>query len=401
MGFFTIVITVLTLMYGYIGLRLIWPSRFSRRTKALLWAGLALFSALPFIALIFRHELGRGGALPTLAYLSLGYFVLVFTLVLLRDLALLAAAGARKIRALVHRLRTRETGPAAPADPGRRLFLAHSLNTGILSGAGVLAGYGAYEARRTPDVARVEVPIANLHPDLEGIRIAQITDTHVGASLRRAHMEAVVAQVNALAPDIVALTGDLADGSVPALKRDVAPLADLAAPHGLFFVTGNHEYYSGVLPWLEEVDRLGFAVLLNEHQAIERGSGRLLVAGVTDYRGGRFHVGHTSSPQTALKGAPSSHAKVLLAHQPRSIYAAARAGFDLQISGHTHGGQFYPWRFFVGLHQPYVSGLHRHERTWIYVSRGTGYWGPPLRLGAPAEITLITLTAAPSDRGSA
>jgi hypothetical protein len=148
-----------------------------------------------------------------------------------------------------------------------------------------------------------------------------------------------------------------------------------------------------VIEWVEEVRRLGFSVLINEHRIITSGNQKMLLAGVTDYREGRMLTAHRSDPHKALKAAPATDVKILLAHQPKSIFAASRAGYDLQISGHTHGGQFFPWNLFVGLSQPYISGLHKHENTQIYVSRGTGYWGPPMRVGSPSEITLIKLVS--------
>jgi predicted MPP superfamily phosphohydrolase len=204
-------------------------------------------------------------------------------------------------------------------------------------------------------------------------------------------VEDIVDVVNTLDADIVVLTGDLVDGSVAQLGYDVAPLKRINSVSGNFFVTGNHEYYSGVIEWIEEVKRLGFTVLLNEHQVIRRGQAGMVLAGVTDYRGGNFLTSHRSDPQKALDGAPRADVKILLAHQPKNIFDAAKAGYDLQISGHTHGGQFFPWNLFVGFTQPYVSGLHTHQNTQIYVSRGTGYWGPPVRVGSPSEITLIQL----------
>jgi hypothetical protein len=162
---------------------------------------------------------------------------------------------------------------------------------------------------------------------------------------------------------------------------------------GNYFVTGNHEYYSGVIEWIEEVRRLGFTVLINEHRIITSGKSKMLLAGVTDYRESRILTDHRSDPQKALNAAAKTDIKILLAHQPKSIFDAARAGYDLQISGHTHGGQFFPWNLVVGLTQPYVSGLHQHADTQIYVSRGTGYWGPPVRVGSPSEITLIKLVS--------
>jgi predicted MPP superfamily phosphohydrolase len=206
-------------------------------------------------------------------------------------------------------------------------------------------------------------------------------------------VEGIVEAVNRLNPDLVAITGDLVDGSVLELGAQVAPLSRLVSKHGSYFVTGNHEYYSGVEPWLVELHRLGIKVLHNEHVVIERGGAKLVLAGVPDYSAGHFDVAHRSDARAAVAGAPAGAVKLLLAHQPRSAPAAAEAGFDLQLSGHTHGGQFLPWRFFVQFQQPFTSGLHKVGRMWIYVSRGTGYWGPPKRFGAPSEITELRLVA--------
>jgi hypothetical protein len=207
-------------------------------------------------------------------------------------------------------------------------------------------------------------------------------------------VEGIVEQLLDLQGDLIAFTGDLVDGSVPWLRDDVAPLRELEGQYGKFFITGNHEYYSGVEPWVKEATNLGFDVLLNEHRIIQRGESRIVLAGVTDYSGGDFIASHRSDPSKALEGAPEGLVRILLAHQPRSIHAAVKARVDLQISGHTHGGQFFPWNHLATLNQPYIKGLHKHESVWIYVSRGTGYWGPPLRLGIPPEITVITLRKA-------
>jgi uncharacterized protein len=207
-------------------------------------------------------------------------------------------------------------------------------------------------------------------------------------------VEGIVEAVNRLKPDLIAITGDLVDGSVPELAAQVAPLARLVSRYGSYFVTGNHEYYSGVGPWLVELHRLGIKVLHNEHVVIEHGGAELVLAGVPDYSAGHFDEAHRSDAQAALAGAPAHAVKVLLAHQPRSAPAAEVAGFDLQLSGHTHGGQFLPWRFFVQFQQPFTAGLHKVGRMWIYVSRGTGYWGPPKRFGAPSEIKQLRLMPA-------
>lgn len=270
---------------------------------------------------------------------------------------------------------------------------ADAFSVGVAASALTVLAAGAWRARH-PGVRTVQVPIAHLPDDLEGLRIVQLSDLHVGPTLKRAFVERIVATANGLRPDLIALTGDVADGFPPALRHDVAPLAALRAPLGKYFVTGNHEYYWDAAGWVRELERLGFSALVNAHRLLRRGAARLLVAGVTDLSASGQVTGHASDPAAAVAGAPASDVRVLLAHQPKSAFAARGVGFDLQLSGHTHGGQYFPFNLLVRLFQPFVAGLHRLEAMWLYVSRGTGYWGPPLRLGAPAEITLIQLTRA-------
>jgi predicted MPP superfamily phosphohydrolase len=261
-----------------------------------------------------------------------------------------------------------------------------------------MAVVGFWNARRTAAVVQVDVPVAGLPPALQGFRIAQISDIHVGPTIRQAYLARIVARVNQLQADVVAITGDLVDGPVQSLGPLVQPLQELRSTHGSFFVTGNHEYYSGVQGWIEKLRSLGVSALMNEHVVLQHGStgaaaANLVLAGVTDFNAHHFDASHQSSPQQALDGAPAGF-KLLLAHQPRSAEAAAKAGFDLQLSGHTHGGQFWPWGYFVRFQQPYTAGLHRLRGLWIYTSRGTGYWGPPKRFGAASEITLLRLVRA-------
>ena len=254
---------------------------------------------------------------------------------------------------------------------------------------------GFIDARRRPRVVDVKVPLQGLPPALEGFTIAQISDVHVGPTIKRDFLSGIVDIVNSLDVDVVAITGDLVDGSVEQLGPHVEPLAHLRSRHGAYFVTGNHEYYSGAPAWIAELRRLGLHVLLNEHVVLNHHGAALLLAGVTDYSAHQFDPAQRSDPQAALAGAaPDLRPRVLLAHQPRTAAAAADAGFDLQLSGHTHGGQFWPWNLFVRLQQPFTAGLDRLANLWIYTSRGSGYWGPPKRLGVPSEIARVQLVAA-------
>jgi predicted MPP superfamily phosphohydrolase len=250
---------------------------------------------------------------------------------------------------------------------------------------------GYINVRRLPRVVTVEIPLENLPPELTGFTLVQISDIHVGSTIKRAYVEAIVHRVNHLNADVVVITGDVVDGSVAQLSADTAPLARLSARQGCFIVTGNHEYYSGAAAWVAEFRRLGLTPLMNAHVVLTHKGASLVLAGVTDFNAELFDATQKSDPAAALAGSPAGVPRILLAHQPRSADAAEAAGFDLQLSGHTHGGQFWPWNHLVRLQQPYTAGLHRHGRLWVYTSRGTGYWGPPKRFGAPAEITRIRL----------
>ena len=250
---------------------------------------------------------------------------------------------------------------------------------------------GVWQARRGPRVHTVEVPLANLPARFDGFKIAQISDLHVGPTIGHGYVRNVVNLTNALAPDLIALTGDFADGKAVDVADEIAPLADLRAPDGVFFVTGNHEYFWDAAAWMAMFRRLGARVLINEHALIRRETDAIVVAGVTDYSTRQLGAPHGSDPAAALAGAPKDAAKVLLAHQPASYGAASAAGFDLQLSGHTHSGQYFPFNLMIRYFQRYYRGLNRHGDMWIYVNRGTGYWGPPLRAGVPSEITLLVL----------
>src|SRR5574341_475088 len=394
--FYLVWVTILALAYGYVGWRLIESLQLKGRRRAIAWGAVATVFLMPqasFLLLFRRAESSWTDALSWPAYIGLGFFSLLLTLLVLRDVALAGGSLIRKAGGVVLKARAPRRPDPDEVDAERRRFLMHSSSLGAIALSGVTTGYGLYEAqRRMAKIEEIAVPIPDLPKGFEGFRIAQITDIHVGPTIKRGFVERIAEQVNGLGADVVALTGDLVDGSVSWLREDVAPLKELCAPEGKFFITGNHEYYSGAESWIEEADRLGFTVLLNEHRVLRRAGDRIIVAGVTDSNAGNFIKSQASDPKASLADAPAGLVKLLLAHQPRSVFQAAQAGFDLQLSGHTHGGQFFPWNHVVALNQPYIKGLHRHGNMWIYVSRGTGYWGPPLRIGIPPEITLVTLT---------
>lgn len=246
-----------------------------------------------------------------------------------------------------------------------------------------------------PVVQKVEIYLENLPASFDKFTIVQISDLHVGSTIKNSYVAKVVNIANALKPNLIALTGDFVDGRVKDLKDDVAPLAQLKSTHGKFFVTGNHEYYSGAEEWINEFSNLGINTLSNEHVLLTNDNEHIILAGVTDYSTINKKSKNASNPNQAIAGAVPGLIKILLAHQPSSYIEAHKAGFDLQLSGHTHAGQYFPFTLLIRFFHRYYKGLNWHEGMWIYINRGTGYWGPPLRIGAPAEITLIVLRGRP------
>jgi len=372
------IVTLLALLHLYVGVRLLPALPIAPLGRVL--GALALCASFALIITGARARMLQSSSfaanLAWLGSLNGGFFSSLAVLTVVRDLFL---------------------GPAVlfmSRGEAATLEAASAVAVPVLATLATVVGY--IGARRRPRVVDVEIPLPGLAPALHGFTIAQISDVHIGPTIKRDFMRGIVEIVNSLHVDLVAVTGDLVDGSVEQLAEHVEPLARLRARHGAYFVTGNHEYYSGAAAWIAELRRLGLHVLLNEHVVLSHGAAALLLAGVTDYSADQFDPAQRSDPQAALAGAPADlRPRVLLAHQPRTAAAAADAGFDLQLSGHTHGGQFWPWNLFVRLQQPFTAGLNRLGALWVYTSRGSGYWGPPKRLGVPSEIARVRLVAAP------
>jgi predicted MPP superfamily phosphohydrolase len=312
---------------------------------------------------------------------------------------LLLAAGllARDVAWAVGRL---ATGVGAGKRDGeqrrqRRRVLLGGLNLAVGGAAGLATAVGYAIALGPPVVRRVRVPCpkAPLSWAERGLRVAQVSDLHVGPTIRRDYVERLVAAVNALSADVIVITGDLVDGFVSQLRDQVAPLAQLRARHGVYFVTGNHEYFYRAAEWVAALGELGLCVLQDQHQVIEHLGARVLLAGINDPNADSTGDADYAERLTQLLAtAPATELRILLAHRPGDAPAAARHGIDVQLSGHLHGGQFFPLTWLLSWVEPFVAGLYRVGDLLLYVNRGAGYWGPPNRLGMRQEITLLELT---------
>src|SRR5262245_19971482 len=372
--FVLVVSTILVVGYAYIATRL---------TST---APLRMALAVPFIMVwILPVVYWFGGRerhsrvhewVQALSFVCIGWLSFVLVLTLTRDVLLLATTALPPLEAL-HTLLDEWGGAWVPV------------------GALAAVGVGALAALWGPYVRRVDIRVEGLAPDLDGFRIVQISDLHAGPTMRRAYIQRVVDMTRELAPDVIALTGDIVDGSVARLASRVAPLQALASGGRAFFVLGNHDHYSGAMPWTAHFKAMGFRVLENAHVTIAHGSARLLIGGVVDFAARMSDPDARPRPDLAADGDSRPAFRLLLAHNPKIAPLSERAGFDLQLSGHTHAGQFFPWTFVIHwVHGPHAAGLSRRGRLWVYVSAGTGTWGPPVRLGTRPELTLVRLVTA-------
>jgi len=386
--FFIIALSVLILMHGYVAWRIIPSLNLSISQSILAYSLVFAFSIIPLLPIILRingHESKHADRLSFLGYTSLGFFTLSFIALLTKDFLY------QIISIIIGFINSDQV-----FDNSKREFLKESIfGVSILGLTGVASVYGFYNSRKSPTVIEQDIYLNGLPLEFENFTIAQISDLHVGPTIKRPYVESVLNKISRINPNLIAVTGDLVDGSVKYLRKELEPFKDMIAEYGTYFVTGNHEYYSGVDSWLDETDHLGMTNLINTNQIISKSTNQIAIAGITDFRAHKIKSNHKSNPKLALQHLSKDMTKIVLAHQPNSIHSVHRVGADLQLSGHTHGGQFWPFTYPTKLFNIYLAGLYDHFGTQIYVNRGTGYWGPPLRIGVPAEITLIRLKRKP------
>ena len=381
--FFIFALIILWIIHGYVAIRFISPFDIPFLKSFFFYSIVFILSLIPILPLLLRMNGGESKLLDKfslIGYTSLGFFTLSFFLFLTKDFFYQIVSIYEKLFQNIE-----------PIVDSKRDFLKKAMSIGMISLAGSASLYGYRMARNIPSIIYKHIYLKNLPDDFEKFKIAQISDLHVGPTIKKPYVESVLTQISHLNPDLIAITGDLVDGSVNHLKSELEPMAEMIAPYGTFFVTGNHEYYSGVDQWLDETDRLGMKNLINTNEILTINDSKIALAGVTDYRAHQIKPSHKTNPQKALEYLPNDILKIVLAHQPSSIYKIHETGADLQLSGHTHGGQFWPFTYPTKWANPYLEGLHDHNGTQIYVNKGTGYWGPPLRLGVSSEITLIQL----------
>jgi predicted MPP superfamily phosphohydrolase len=394
LGFGAVVLVAMGLLHGYLWWRLVRGTTRPGRVRRRLTLGTVVLAVLLPLAVTLGRTLPKGVAAPLdwIAYSWLGVaFYLFLTLVVLEPVRWVLRRWTRRPVA---------DGPGAAVveetvlDPSRRLFLGRSLAATAGVVALTTAGAGAYVANSPPRVRRVPITLSRLDPALDGLRIVTFSDAHLSATYGGRRFERVVELVNAQRPDVVAIVGDLVDGEVAQLRGEVAPLADLVSEQGVYFVTGNHEYFVDTRAWLAHLPTLGIDVLHNERVAITRGTASFDLAGVDDRTAASSGIrGQGADLDAALDGRDDCGPGVLLAPQPVQVEQAAAAGVDLQLSGHTHGGQLWPFDYAVRLDQPAVQGWSRQGPTQLYVTPGVGFWGPPMRVGATPEVTVIELKA--------
>lgn len=372
-------------MHYYVWIRLVRDTGISGIYRNLL-SYLIIFMGimLPSIVLIsraFPHFHSR--PLLWIAYFWLGIMMLMVFAFLAIDVVRFFTWGINK------------TGlwGSSEYSPERRKFIAGLTSLSVSTVVLGAAGYGVGKYLSKAKVKRVLVNLSGLGNKFKGFKIVQISDLHIGQLMTKETLAEIVDKVNSLTPNIVAITGDLVDGNKSFLADDISPLKKLKSTHGVYFVTGNHEYYSGVEEWIEELNKMNVNILMNKRVKIKIDDDHFYLAGVPDKEGARFSREHTPDYQNTLGNIEDNNPLVLLAHQPIQVKQASKYKVDLMLSGHTHGGQIWPFHFFVYLQQPYLKGMYKVNNTNLYVNQGTGCWGPPIRIGSENEITEIVLAS--------
>ena len=383
---------VLGLMHLYLWKRLVKDTTQPGRTRWILTAILIALAALLVATLIAPRVFGlaESGWFAWPGYFWFGLIVYLFLTLLVLEPVRLALRGWVKRKAPETTEPITTEGEPAGSALNRRVFLARVSAVAAGAASVSLVGVGASTALGPPDLLQMPVRLRKLDPAFNGFRIAVVSDIHLGPLAGRAHIERIVGMINETQPDLVAIVGDVVDGTVEELGPAAEPLRDLDSREGTFFVTGNHEYFvEDPFSWLRELERLGVQPLRNENTAIRRGTAAFDLAGVNDIAG----ESHSDAPDfdRALSGLDPSRPTILLAHQPILVEEAAAREVDLQLSGHTHGGQMWPFHYIVRLAQPTLAGLSTVDNTQLYVTRGAGFWGPPVRIGAPPDITVLSL----------
>jgi len=384
--FVSIMILILSTGCYYLGRRIIWLSPFLESKKIYVYVTLILFVGLqilgPMLYRISPIHTGQPFILQWLTYVSMGFLASLFFYFLSAEL----------LSFILQKIFSYFNSTADFQVTERRLFLG----TGLLSLFS--AAVGTRTALAGPVVESVDISLPTLPKEFDGLKICQISDLHVGPTIDRNYAQKVVDLTLAQNPDLIVLTGDIIDGYPEVLRSQLEPLKNLRAPHGVFYCTGNHEYYWGIDIWLKEFQALGFTILNNEHHLLNKGASQICIGGITDLKGHQFSPAHQSDAKKAFEGVSAETVKILLAHQPASYTQALECGVHLQLSGHTHGGQFFPWSLLVAAAQRFYKGLYFHETMWIYTNRGTGYWGPPQRFTVPSEITVLRLNSRPRQK---
>jgi predicted MPP superfamily phosphohydrolase len=381
--FFSIVTIVVGSIHYYFWIKLIRNTGMPQLWKNI---GISVLVALVLYlltAMLLSQYLSTKYSQPLLwiAYLWMGIMMLLFITLLFTDL----------IKIVLYFYSKFTVSKEFAVDIERRQFISGLIALGASSIVFIASGISVINYYSKPFVNKIQITLRGLPKVFNGFKIVQISDLHIGQLMTRSKLKEIVQQVNSLKPDLIAITGDLVDGSIKLLLNEVTPIKHLKAKKGVFFVTGNHEYYSGVENWISEIEKFGIKVLSNENIKINDGNDSFYIAGVNDHEAKRFGEKHAADFNKALSGLDKNRKVILLAHQPIAVREAAEYGVDLVLSGHTHGGQIWPFNYLVYFQQPYIKGFYAYKKTKLFVNQGTGCWGPPMRLGTKNEITEVIL----------